>query len=408
MFRKEFKCNKTTLIFVASYYVYLVASIWAQTAFKTTYDETIINLIQWMAILLILVKIFSDGTVCKKNLFIWITFMLLCILISIFSTNYRYVIPIAAYILAGSNMDSDVLIKTAFVAIVSMTMLTVVSSLIGIIPFEYSVNGTRIRYNMGFLYTTYLSNYFFHALLMWLFVKKKCPNLIESAIILAINHIIYELTATRAVFYETILLIAICWMGRLIKKNLACSKFRYLFLTSYVACALIAIGISINYNSGSPWMNALNILLSYRLSLGIYAFNQYGFSLLGQPVEWNSFGYARGTAYFYVDSSYMNIPIEYGVIWLLLLLLGFTMLMKKYVAKDKLYCCIALLFLAIHSMTDPQLYSLICNPFLFLLGGFYPFSKRYHASSLRNEKRSIVNQNAPVLMEPLYRRHQDV
>lgn len=366
--------NKSTLIFVVSYYIYLIASIWAQTEFKTTYDETVINLFQWIAILLVVVKIVEDRTICKKNLPIWVGFLILCIIIAITSTNYRFVIPVAAYILAGSNIRSEVLIKTALCAVVSMILLTVISSLLGIIPFEYISSGERVRYSLGFLYTTYLSNYFFHALLMWLFVKKRCPNIVESAFFLIINYVIYRLTDTRAVFYETIVLIVVCWIASFMRKDLDKSKIRFGFITSYSLCAILAIFLQVNYNSGIAWMNALNLLLSYRLSLGHSAYTRYGISLLGQSVDWATYNRVGTTAYFYVDSSYLNIAINYGLIWLLVLIVGFTFLMKRYVEDKKIYCCMALLFLAIHSITDPQLYSLVCNPFLFLLGNLFPFT----------------------------------
>lgn len=374
MSNMKLKLNRSTLIFVVSYYVYLIASIWAQTAFKTVYGETIIDLFQWMAILLVVLKVVLDGTICKKNIPIWICFLLICILISITSTNYKYVIPIAAYVLAGSNINSETLIKTAFCAIVSMMIITVVSSLIGILPLEYTVSSDRMRYSMGFLYTTYLANYFFHALLMWLFIKKKCPNIVETLVILLINYTIYWLTVTRAVYYETIILMICCWIVRFIKKNIDESKLRFVFIGSYIVCAIFAIVIQINYDSNSMWMAFLNIILSYRLSLGHNAYSRYGISLFGQQVDWATYNRTGSTAYFYVDSSYLNIAINYGIIWLIVLLVCFTFLMKRYVKEKKIYRCLALLLLAIHSISDPQLYSLVCNPFLFLIGNLFPFT----------------------------------
>ncbi len=368
------KYNLSTAIFVVSYFVYLVCAIFSQTEFETAYDATIINIFQMLAIFLVVVKFFADENLNVKNLILWILILLLSLIVSYKTTNVTIVIPIAAYILCGSNVNDKIVIKTSFIAITVMIFITVFSSVVGIIPFNYTVQtGGRLRYALGFAYTTFLANYFFHAVLMWLFLKRRCPTLFESLVILLINFLIYYLTDTRAVFYETIVLVAVCWIFKGVK-HLDRNKLRFLFLIAFIGCAAIALYLQIFYDPSVMWMKKLNSLLTSRLHFGHKAFVECGVSLFGQKITWVTFG--QTGEYFYVDSSYMNLAVNYGVVLLGILIIGFTMLMNKYIKANKLYCCIALAFLALHSITDPQLFSIICNPFLVLLGGFIPLSPK--------------------------------
>ena len=390
--KKKYKLS--TFIFVISYFAYLVCSIFSQTEFENTYGSTVINAFQLLAICLVVVKFFADGTYNLRNLGLWTLIILFSLYVSYKSKNYTIVIPLAAYVFCGSNIDDRTVIKTSFIALSVMIVITVFSSVIGIIPFNYTVqDGGRLRYALGFVYTTFLANYFFHALLMWLFLKRRCPNLIESIIILLINYVIHYFTDTRAVYYLTFLLIAVCWIFKLVRR-IDKSKIQYLFAATFILCAVAALSLQIFYDPEIEWMRRLNSLLNTRLYFGNKAFTEYGIPLFGQKITWVSFGATSGD-YFYVDSSYMNIAVNYGSVMLVLLLAGFTFLMLRYIKANKLYCCIALAFLAVHSITDPQLFSIICNPFMVLLGSFIPLTAKPKKRSISASTGYVVNTAPP-------------
>jgi len=378
---KSYKASN--LIFIISYFVFLFCTAYSQTEFENTYDATVINLLQGLAIFLIVFKFLSDDKINANHLLLWIVILFFCLIISFKTTNVKIVIPIIAYIIAGSNVSEKTVIKTSLYSITVIMFITVVGSLIGIIPFNYTIQSNgRQRYALGFIYTTFLANYFFHALLMWLFLRRKCPNLLESIIILLINYAIYYFTNTRAVFYEVIVLVAVCWVMKAVRR-LDKSILRYVFLTVFIWCALLALGLQVYYDPSVAWMKKLNTLITSRLYFGHRAYIEYGFTLFGQKITWNSLSATAGN-YFYVDSSYMNIAVNYGIVLLVALLVGFTALMCRYVKKNKKYCCVALAFLAIHSITDPQLLSIVCNPFLVLLGSFIPLSRSVKYVAVKN------------------------
>ena len=139
--------------------------------------------------------------------------------------------------------------------------------------------------------------------------------------------------------------------------------------------AFSAILLSIIYTPTNPILFMLNQVLSSRLSLAHTGILRYGLKLFGNPVEWSGgrYGIERFDTYFYVDSSYVNIALTYGMIALVFVVLSFTLLNYKAYKRGNYKLCIVFMFLALHSFTDPQLLELKYNPFLvIMLAAFIP------------------------------------
>ena len=120
------------------------------------------------------------------------------------------------------------------------------------------------------------------------------------------------------------------------------------------------------YDSTNAVYARVNSLLSGRLRLGYQAIADYGVTLFGHPIEW--IGFALGTApdkaYNYVDCSYLQVMLEYGVVFLILIVLLYSLAIRKAIAKKRYDLCWILLFILIFSITEPRLADLAFNPFV--------------------------------------------
>lgn len=355
--------TQSKLIFVCIFFLYAFAEVLSQTRIKLPG----MKYIQMMCLLIIPIKIFLDKKISFKNMPIWICLFALSVVIAFNTGMYFKVISIILFMFAASNIDAKLVIQTSFVALTMVWLMTIVGWALGILPWEVLTTGGRVRYYLGFGYVTFSANIFMHIVIMYIFLKKCAPRIIEWIVIFAINLFLFLLTDTRVVFAEVILLLII-W-PLMSKINIQKSKLRYIFSTAFIWCAIVSIVAHVKFSTSSTWMLTLNSLTSSRLYNGYRAFINYGFTAFGQVIEWNGLGKRiEEREYFYVDSSYMNIGINYGVVLLVFLIIGFTYLMILSIKRNDKYSCIALLFLAIHCITDPQLYSLLYDPFLFLLG----------------------------------------
>ena len=115
-------------------------------------------------------------------------------------------------------------------------------------------------------------------------------------------------------------------------------------------------------------MNELNQALSGRLELGHKGYSLYGVKLFGSNVEYVGFlDITEGESYFYIDSAYQQLLINYGVLISLLLGIGFLKAISVFINQNDIYTGTAIVFLLIHSMTDPQLIFTAYNPLIYMV-----------------------------------------
>ena len=131
-----------------------------------------------------------------------------------------------------------------------------------------------------------------------------------------------------------------------------------------VLCAAFSILTTCFYDSSRKFLAFLNTLLSERLRFGKMGLIQHGVSLFGSDVVWET----DASKYNYIDSSYINIMICYGLIVFLVVIVGFTIAGRFAVKENNRAMCLALLLWFARAVIDPQLFLLWFNPFLFLIG----------------------------------------
>ena len=131
---------------------------------------------------------------------------------------------------------------------------------------------------------------------------------------------------------------------------------------------LIPIFLTYFYNPNSEIFRRLNWALTGRLSLGKQAISNFGVHLFGQQINWEL--QQRSTSvfddYMYVDSSFVNILLHYGIILLIVICLSYYKVFsnKKFDTIET----IVIVILILHSMFDPQFFEMMYNPMLLLMG----------------------------------------
>lgn len=279
-------------------------------------------------------------------------------------------IILVLFMASGVKLKNDSIIRVFFWLTTFAVGITALFSIIGIFHMEIAKNaGRNDRYYFGFTYTTYLPNYFFHLLLVYYYLKKEI-HLKDTVIVMLMNYVIYKFTDTRAVFYCVILLVALLWLSQKFPKLFSLKLFGLVSTLFMPIMAGLMFWLSNSFSIWNATFVKLNEALSGRLELGHRAIEKYGFPLFGTDVEWvtGRAGFERTKEYFYVDSSYLNGMFSFGVIIMLIVIIGFSVMNYKAYKNKNSFFCIILLLLALHSFTDPQLMSLKYNPFLLLLG----------------------------------------
>ena len=94
------------------------------------------------------------------------------------------------------------------------------------------------------------------------------------------------------------------------------------------------------YAKNFPIFITLNRLLSQRLRFVHLGMATWRIKLFGNSVTWNT----DASQYNYIDSSYINILVCYGLIIFLVTVISLTILCIRSVQVKDRYLCIALLF----------------------------------------------------------------
>lgn len=385
------KLTVSELLFYLAYIIWIVAAILQQTRYVDMLNIIVaMRAIRIVVYSLLISKIIYNNSYSIKSIFMFGTIGFILIIVTFYSDKLM-LLDTFLFIYCARNLSIRQIIKVTLFIQVILMLFIILSSCSGIIQNDlwYREDG-KIRYGLGYNYCTFAANYYFHMVLMYIYLKEeKKLKLKEVIVILCINYIIYIFTDTRAVFYLICGMIILAYNIRFFKSSLKNGIINKLaFKYCVPISAMVSIFGSINYNSSNIIYVTLNHLLSGRLKLGRTAYEEFGVSLFGQKIGWvtGRAGIERGfdEIYNYVDSSYLNIALSYGLIVIILLCVGFVFIGKRAIENNDKYFCLVLMFLAIHSMTDPQLIELKYNPFILTFGMFFNVSlKKLHFKKLK-------------------------
>ena len=277
-------------------------------------------------------------------------------------------IYIVIFILYCSKLRPGNVIRIYYISVSIGITLVIVAWLIGIIPSQ--VRGNRAY--LGFYFTTFGPNLFLHAVLAYIASRKNKIKLSRWILIEIVNIWFYKMTDTLAVFVLINMGIVLYYMLRFEKiqqklfdgRILKCILESFPFVTAIVTVLAQYLYIE-HYDE--PIFVAANKALSNRLHFGKIAIETYDISLFGQPITWltgTDGTKLSGMDYFYVDSSYLQVLVRYGIIMLLVLCIAMMIVQRYSVLTKNVYLCLGSSLFLIHCITDPQLLSFRYNPFI--------------------------------------------
>lgn len=362
--------DNSTLLFQSALFLYLITSLFAASLFEFMDLFTMVSKgIRYTAYLLLVWKIIQSNYYEPKQLIKYGIGILLSLL-SYWITRDKQLIFLMLFLMAVMNVHFDKVLKTYLWANGTGIFIVYLAYKIGLIPNRFYSN-SRNRHSLGFGYPTTISNYWLYFIFAYIAYRKERLTIIEGLILEGINYYFFIMTDTRSAFAVSTLALVLAyslklWKGRYGKRFLTF----FIHHTAFLGTVCIAV-LTFQWSKGGTAITKLNSLLSNRLLLSYEAFQNYGLHLFGQRIEW-----VGGTRdfdvvykeYNYVDSSYLQIVLTYGIVILLLLLIAYALLGREIVREQDWYLGIALVMGALHSIFDPQFLWMQYNIFLLALG----------------------------------------
>ncbi len=383
------------VLFLLGFAVYMFRSIMLTTMFN--FPGILSAGCLGMAILLIGLKIVLFDTYTRKMFFLVITVFFCAGLIYI-NSGYFSVMIWLLIVIGAKDVPFSKLLKVYLLLNISIFVLTVCASFMDIIEnLAYDTGNRGIRNSFGYIYVTDFAAHVFFCVLI--------------AFYLGCNHLRwfhYFLTCVLAgvVFYfcnakldTTCILIVVVLFGihNILKKQsmneqsdkkevgLTSNLFEvnYFKWTKAYCCwkkicvcvgicimpilAILAFMLSYQYNSSNEIMVNIDAFSTGRVSISNIGLREYGVKLFGQDIPMVGFG---GTTeapkdYFFIDCSYLNILLRYGIIFLVFILVVYSYICIKN--RDNTEFLFLIIILAISSIIDHHLLETAYNPFGFAL-----------------------------------------
>lgn len=368
----KIKYTRSNLLFIVAYVMWITIALLKYTYIKDIFAiKEMIVYTKYVVFILLVLKFFDEGIYRFRN------FVGLAIIFFVGYIEYSVqdetvsLFVLCIFIYSASRVEFEDILKVTLLVEILILVITVGLSLKGVIPNNIWDIGVRQRYDLGFIYCTFSSHLMLFITMVYSCIRKRI-TFFETVVLLLINLWLYSYNNTRLDLCIVIpfLIFFYVWthFSRTVKGNFI-NKLLFQYGGPFIA--IFSILAQAFYNSSKPLYIKFNELLSNRLSLGYDAIQEYGFTLFGQHIRWIGQGGIKKNPYLtynYVDCSFLKYTLNYGVVFMILLLIGLVFIGKKAIDRNEQALCVSLLFLYIFAMVDAELCVLAFHPFLLKMG----------------------------------------
>lgn len=304
-----------------------------------------------------------------------LSFCLLLISLVVFKLNGFEEVMNAALIIIGSKGIPFRRLVKIYVIITSVLLLvTMVSALTGVIEnLVYTQEGRNTRIAFGCIYPTDFSAHVLYITLGFAYLRKECITYLELLGIGALSVFVYLFCQARlncaCLFLVMVAFGIYKFRSQYCKKKnkkILGNKLIVLLSVFPVLCAAVMILFSIFYSAENIVTYSLDMLLTHRLYLGKKGIEVYGFSLFGQwvPMQGNGGTVETQANYFFLDSSYLFILLQYGILIFALILIIILFINYRAQINRDYILIIAVGIMAVQCMVEHHLMDVAYNPFL--------------------------------------------
>ncbi|MGU9988871.1 hypothetical protein ACQ5RK_04300 [Latilactobacillus curvatus] len=368
------KENIANVLYYISFSIYIGYQFLISTTIEFNNTSSLKLIIYLLCMSLILFKMMFFDKLTFSLLTYGMFFIMVAIFASYVAKNNLYIL--AMFMIGAYNVPIRGIIRIYAVEMTVLLLVAVFLSYKGTIPNYTYLRGLKIRNSFGTKYPTDFAAHVFYILLGYMYLIKGKANLFVFSIYMILGYTVLKLTDARL---DAILIFAIgiiFYLYNLVDEKYINPIIDKIYLTPLLG-AIIANTVTYYYNS-SRILVTLDKILSGRLYYGNKAFNEYPVRLFGNYIEQHGWG---GTGrldmlfkYFFIDSSFVNSLLSFGIVFTVYLIILLTVSLKKVDIEYKKIFLLCFLCVTMSSMVDQHFLELFYNPFILI--GFSIFNKK--------------------------------
>lgn len=393
----SFRSIAAEYFFLSVFAMYMAYYYLNTTMFKIEWTENFLSYMQLALVVSILVRYMTTNLVDLKNT-VLLLIIIPVLLIAYHNVKYGDLISNALLIAGACGIYYKKICKVYLLVSVPITIYTILASQFGwVTNLIYNQNG-RIRESFGFIYPTDFATHLFFIILVWVMLRElKCTYWEVGGMVLVVMFLHFK-SDTRCSEITILLTAAVVICMKLVhtKKKKSMEKYQ-LPLVLKVGCIslpfIFAFTMAILcrfYNQENPFMSFLNKLLTDRLKLGKRTFDNYDTTLWGQYIEMQGNGgtLEKPEYYTFIDCSYINILMRFGLMVFIVAILVIISVMLKNMNNTLILLAISIVCL--HSMIEHHLFEFYYNIFIILpLASFGKEEEMSLFSDIKKQKEKI-------------------
>ena len=366
------KSSLKNLLFYFAYSIYLGYNL-LDTSFYSKNINVFGNLLIIIVLAMLIFKEVIDFKVNSRDLILFIILAVISGLFYIYMGSNYAVLPVFIY--SARNVNTTTIVKISYRISLVLLIFIIVSSYLGWITNYITYDGGREREYVGFRYSLFGPAILCNIIFLKVYLEK--DNIKWRTLIFLIigNYVLYEFTDSRLTFGLGMILLILTILIKMF------SKFKIvlmnkILIVSYVVSGLLSLYFTIGYNHLSEWQSNINEFLGGRLSLGYSTLKYYGYGIFGKKITLvgnglDVDGYITTETYDYVDNLYIQLLLKVGLLFLVIFILGMTIVMWRVYRLNDVYLYIIFSLLALHGIIDDLMILPQYNSFWFVIAALF-------------------------------------
>lgn len=292
------------------------------------------------------------------------------------NTKQTYMMFTTATLIFGAKgLNFNNIVKWYFWTGLFFCMTTIIGNQIGLIKghdvyidvlssrLSFALSGKRLSF--GYIWSTDFATHCFFILLAYWYIRK-AELTVKEMLLFVLGAIVILYYTDAKLGAGCILLLPIMTLLYRLTQNTK-PKIYAVLIFSIPAFAVLAIVGTIMYQySNFTWFFIDSVILAGRLRLGNEAIAMYGTPLWGQELRMYGAG-TEGKYYNFIDSSFIQLIVIYGIVYIILIILAYTIITYKAYQQKNYVLILAVLMIGISGLIAQHFLQICMNPFLIAL-----------------------------------------
>lgn len=367
------KLKKKENLFYVAYVLFLISIMISCSKYCVKENiQFFSHIIQIISCIIAMIKIVIDAIQIFKSKNYKINYFIIAIcismIISFFITKSMTLVYFPVLIMSSKDVEFKKIVKVTLVIQILNLIFMIISCKMNIIEDLIVYRENFLRHSLGSASPNCLILQVFQICMLYVLVESNEKKIYSFLILGVIASVIYFITDSRMGIFCILLLIIAYYISDLEFVKRLLDKLKIFFKALPILLASVVIVLTFLHKTYN--LEKLDIVSTSRLQYSSEAVEKYGIKLFGNKIVWigqRTDVENDGSAYNYVDSSYLNILLNFGVV-VFAFILYCLVRMTESAYKNQNYLLVLLIaIMEVYCFLDSWLMGMQFNTILFTL-----------------------------------------